>query len=553
MRTASVLLLITTAGCGVPVAPGPVPAGPRFVDVSDAAGLDFVHDRGALGEKWVPETMTAGAAVLDADGDGHMDLYLVQSGPLFGDRSGAPGNRLFRNRGDGAFEDVTAAAGVGDTGYGQGAVAADYDGDGDVDLYVLNYGVNVLYRNEGGGVFTDVTATAGVGDPHWSTSATFLDADGDGDLDLYVVNYVAFSLATHRVCGDPSRGLVSYCHPDVYPSEPDAFYRNRGNGVFEEATAAAGIDDRDGKGLGVVAADLDNDGDTDLYVANDSTPNFLWRNRGDSTFEEVGLYLGAALEDAGRTQAGMGVDAGDVDGDGWLDLVVTNLSMEDNALYLGGPQGYRYGTGPAGLYVPSLPVLGFGCRLVDLDHDRDLDLVVANGDVVDLIAELRAGASWAQPDQVFLNDGRGRFALEPAAATGDLATPLVSRALATVDVDNDGRLDLLVTHNGDRARLYANRGATGHWIGLSLVGPPGNAQGIGARVRVTASGRTTFDEVRAGSSYASSSDPRLVFGLGDAATIDLVEVRWSDGLVSRHEGLAAGRYHRLAHPGHPGS
>jgi hypothetical protein len=547
-------LLLLVCACGAAACAAPLEDSPetrldgrRFVDITDRAGVDEVHDPGATGEKWVPETMGAGVAVLDADGDGWMDLYLVQSGPLFGDRSRAPGNRLFRNRGDGTFADITEQAGVGDTGYGQGAVAADVNGDGAVDLYVANYGPNVLYVNNGDGTFTDVSAAAGVDDPRWSTSAAFFDADGDTDLDLYVANYVEFSLETHRVCGDPESGRVSYCHPDVYPSSPDALYVNRGDGTFTDATERAGIVDLDGKGLGVVAADLDNDGLTDLYVANDSTPNFLFANRGDGTFDEVGLYRGAAFNGAGQTQAGMGVDAGDVDGDGWLDLIVTHLSMEDNALYLGGPGGYRYGTGAAGLYGPSLPVLGFGCAFFDLDADGDLDLVVANGDVVDNIDQFRAGASWAQPDQVFVNDGAGRFDLLPPELAGDLSEPRVGRGLAVADVDNDGRQDLVVTHNRGRARLYRNAGGGGRWLGIALDGTGGNRAGIGARVHVRAGGMSTFREVRAGSSYASSNDPRLVFGLGEADGAD-VSVRWPNGDVTEHAGLEADRYHLLAHP-----
>ncbi len=546
----SVCLLALSCGGehdSVPGESSPVPDPPRgrFVDVTDQAGIDFVHERGGIGEKWVPETMCSGACTLDYDNDGLLDIYAVQAGELFAADRPELGNRLYRNLGDGRFEDVTDRAGVGDTGYGQGAIAADYDGDGYVDIYVTNYGPNLLYHNNGDGTFTDVTASAGVGDPRWGTSAAFFDGDGDGNLDLYLVNYVDFNLGNHRHCGDIAGGRISYCHPDCYPMQPDVYYRNRGDGSFEDATDEAGLVDTTGKGLGVVVADFDNDHLPDIYVANDSTPNFLYRNLGDGRFDEIGLLVGAAYNDAGRTQAGMGVDAGDLDNDGFLDIIVTHLSMEENALYFGGAGGFRYGTGTAGLYGPSFSVLGFGTSLLDVDNDGDLDIHVANGDVVDNIELFRSGASWRQPDQIFINDGRGRFAVLSTEAAGDLSVPRVGRGSVVFDFDNDGRLDLFVNHNGDRARLYRNTGDAENWIGMHLVGRSPNTAGIGTRVIIETTEGHQMREVKAGSGYQSSSDPRLHFGLGRAESIERITVIWPDGSREEPSDLAIGVYHRI--------
>ena len=369
----------------------PTPARPTLVfeDITGSAGLDFVHIHGGTGRKYLPETMGSGGAVLDFDNDGWMDLYLVQSGYLPGNADGrpVPGNRLFRNRGDGTFEDVTAKAGVGNRGYGMGAVAADYDNDGDKDLYVVNFGPDALYQNNGDGSFVDVTVQAGISDQSWGSGAAFFDANRDGHLDLYVVNYLDFAIAKHVDCGSKSKGILSYCSPDVYEMAADIFYESNGDGTFTDATEAAGlaVQNGNGKGLGIVAADYTGDGWPDIYIANDSTPNFLFTNRGDGTFEEAGLWLGASHNEDGMTEAGMGIDAGDVNGDGYLDIVVTNLSNEANALYLGGKHGFSHESRSAGIFVPSLLPLGFGVDLFDVDNDGDLDIFVANGHVIDNI------------------------------------------------------------------------------------------------------------------------------------------------------------------------
>ena len=529
---------------------------PWLVDVSDAVGLDFVHRHGGTGERYLPETMGSGGCVLDADGDGLLDLYLVQSGPLrrAEDPPGeaTPANQLYLQRRGATdaprFEASPAAA---DRGYGQGALCADFDGDGATDIYVTNVGRNSLWLGDGAGGFREVGAAAGVDDPAWGTSAAAFDAEGDGDLDLYVVNYLDFTLATHRDCRHGASGTSIYCHPDAYPPAADVFYRNLGpdpDGLPRfEATTMAELVDGPGKGLGAVAADFNGDGRADLYVTNDSTPNFLFHNLGQGRFEEVGLFEGVAYNEEGKTEAGMGVDAGDVDGDGRLDLVVTNLSLETNALYLAGPEGFVDARRQAGLHAPSYAVLGFGTDLLDLDNDGALDLLVTNGDVLDNIELINDALRHAQPGQIFRGDGGGHFTELAAERVGDFAAPRVGRGLAILDFDDDGRLDVLVSYNDDRARLFRNQApATGHWIGFDLRGPIGNTHAIGTRVTIEAGDRRWVDEVKAGSSYLTSSDPRLHFGLGTVETIDRVTLRWPDGQVDTWTDLAIDRYHRLS-------
>ncbi len=515
-------------------------------DTTGAACLDFVHLNGATGRKYLPETMGSGGAVLDFDGDGWMDLYFVQSGALPGDPAPPAGtaaatDQLFRNRGDGTFERATARAGLAAFGYGQGAVAGDLDGDGSTDLYRTAFGANTLLRNRGDGTFETMPAAAGAAGAAWSSSALLFDADLDGDLDIYVVNYLDYSLATHQDCRHVEQGFLFYCHPDVYPRAADRFYSNQGAGRFRDATAAAGFTDLDGKGLGGIAADFDQDGLPDLYVTNDSTPNFLFHNLGGGRFEEVGLFWGTAYNEAGKTEAGMGVDAGDINGDGILDLIVTNLSMETNALYLGAGDLFEYATVSAGLHASSLQVLGFGTDLADFDADGDLDLVVINGDVLDNIEKFNDGLTWRQPGQLFANDGRGNFHPLSAAQIGPLAEPRVGRGSMTLDYDNDGRLDLAVSYNGDRARLYRNALAPGNWLGVVLVGPAT----LGARVTVTTGERSQLAQTQAGSGYQSSGDPRLYFGLGEATRADRLTVRWPDSQTRRLIGVPAGRYVRI--------
>ena len=520
----------TNAGSGGPGAPAPGPdTGPVFLEVRDVAadvGVVFRHVNGATGVKYMPETLGSGVCVFDADGDGLQDIYFVQSGALPGWRGESPRAALLRNRG-GRFEDVTQAAGVGAVGhYGMGCVAGDADGDGDRDLFVTGYGRNLYFRNRGDGTFDEVAAEAGVAGGLWTASAAFFDADADGDLDLYVTAYVDYDIKASLYCGENRPGYRTVCHPKNFDSQPDSYYRNRGDGHFDDAARAAGIDDRTGKGLGVVAGDIDDDGDDDVYVANDDTPNFLWRNRGDGTFEEIGEAAGVALSEDGIPQAGMGVDMADYDGDGRPDLFVTNLSEEMNELYRNEGNGFfSNATYSSGLGPPSLLTLAFGTFFFDADRDGDIDLFVGNGHIIDNIHLYSDTITFEQPPFLFRNRGDGRFDL-PAASPA-LRAPYVIRGAVPFDFDDDGDLDLLLSQNDRPALLLRNDGpAPGHWLGIRLAGRPPNRDAIGASVRLEASGRRFLRQRRTASSYCSQADGRLHFGIGAATAVESITVRW---------------------------
>jgi enediyne biosynthesis protein E4 len=519
---------------------------PLFTDVTVDAGIQFTHVAGLSDSKHLPETMGSGAAFFDADGDGDMDLYIVNSGGLDDSpQADRGGNALYRNDGDGTFTDITAAAGVGDTGYGMGVSAADYDGDGSTDLYVTNYGPNVLFRSNGDGTFGRAT-DAGVAGAEWSVSSAFADVDADGDLDLYVVNYVTYDLAMEP-CLDPDTGLLEYCHPRFYQAESDVLYRNEGDGTFVDVSREAGIGNAiEGKGLGVAACDYDNDGWVDIYVANDTTRNFLYRNQGDGTFLDVALAAGVGYNSAGLPEGGMGVDFGDYNGDGSMDLFVTNSSAETNTLYRNNGDGsFTDVTALAGLAEDSLAMLAFGTAFVDIDNDMDLDIFVANGGLQPNVAELSSGvATYAQRDQLYTNDGSGRYTAHPGPATG----AFVGRGAAFADYDDDGDVDVYVANSAQRGRLLRNDApAAGGWLRVELIGQGANTAGIGARVVVDVGGRLQVREARSGSSYASSSDPRLLFGLGAATRVDRVAVRWPDGSVQWAPGAKANGAIRVTH------
>ncbi len=519
----------------------PLAAGIRFREVSDAWGLDFQHHHGGSGERYMVETMVGGVVVFDYDLDGDPDVLFVDGGKLPGYQGEEPRSRLFRNEGGGRFVDRTTAAGIAVEGYGCGGSAADYDGDGDPDLYVTAFGPNRLFRNEGDGTFTEVGAAAGVDDPLWSASAAFGDADRDGDLDLYVANYVDFTVATHKFCGDEKRNLQGYCHPGAYEGLPDRYYRNRGDGTFEDATREAGLQGAEEAGLGVIFADLDGDGWLDLYVANDADPNFLFRNRGDGTFEDLSLLSGAAYSDTGSPEAGMGVDAGDVDGDGLLDVVVSNFELETNALYknLGGNVflDARFVTNVA---EATLPDLGFGLALADFDQDVDLDLVVANGHILDNAEEHNKNSRFAQRNRVLENLGGGRFRSAPDDGL-DLVRP--SRGLATGDFDGDGDLDLVISNSNQRAEAYENLGADGRFLLIDLDGTDANRLAVGARLDLQATGPVQLREARTASSYLSQNAATLHFGLGAAERAERLIVRWPRGARRAYLHLPAD--HRL--------
>ena len=527
------VLFVAVAGAGVRAA-APAAARVTFTDATVTSGLGgVVHVHGGTGRKYYVETVPPGACWLDYDRDGWQDLYLVQSGALPGTPrpAGSPHARLFRNLGNGTFVDATDEAGVANaSGYGNGCAAGDYDNDGDEDLYVTNFGPSVLYRNNGDGSFTDVTAQAGVKNGLYATSAAWADYDNDGRLDLFVANYVDFTMDDQKFCGDVRSGRRSYCHPDAYGGLPDVLYHNEGNGRFREVARSSGIWDPNGKGLGVVWLDYDLDGDEDLYVANDATPNTLYRNDGNGRFTDVTLLAGVCCSEDGKPQSGMGVDAGDLDGDGWQDLFVTNLSNETNEFYrnLGGKGPFSVDTYPAGLGEVSLLMTGWGTDMFDYDNDGDLDIVVTNGHPMDDIEQESDIITYAERPFLFENDGRGRFAEVGRERGSYFGSPDVGRGLATADYDNDGDVDLVITTSNRRVTLLRNDGgnAAGHWITLRLEGVRCNRDAIGARVTVRASGRTQVHEVRSASSYLSQNDMRLHVGLGEATRVDSIEIRW---------------------------
>jgi hypothetical protein len=518
----------------------PVEAAARFREVSAAWGVTFQHHNGAAGEFYMIETMGSGVLVWDYDGDGDQDLFFVDSGG----RPGHPDEArsiLYRNDGAARFVDTTGRAGIRVTAYGMGATAGDVDGDGDADLYVTAFGANQLFENLGDGTFRDATARTGVGDPSWSASATFADFDLDADLDLYVASYVDFAYEKNPVCGLESRGLRSYCHPDVYRGLPDRYFRNRGDGTFEEWTEEAGIGRDGGNGLGVVAGDLDGDGWPDLYVANDMTPNFLLHNLGGGRFEEVGLLAGVAFSDTGRAEAGMGVEVADLDGDGLADVAVTNLDLETNAVYLGlGGGFFRDGRYVTGLAEPSLYRVGFGVVAADFDQDGDLDLVVANGHIIHNVELWGTGTTFRQRNQLFENLGGGRF--REVTASG-LDVVRSSRGLACGDLDFDGDLDLALSNSGEACEVYENAGgAQGRWLQVDLEGPGANRFGIGAVVEVEAGRGRQRREVRTASSYLSQNALAAHFGLGQADRVGRLTVRWPGGPVRAYLGLPADRH-----------
>ena len=526
-----------------------------FKDASEAAGIRFVHEHGGSGEKYMVETMGSGACFLDYDDDGDPDLYLVQGAALAGFQGATDlTNVLYRNEGlngDGMvrFRDVTTRAGVGDPGWGMGCAAADIDGDTDIDLLVTNFGPDRLYRNEGDGTFTDITQAAGVGDSRWSASAAFADADADGDLDLYVTHYVDHTIEADRPCGT-LLGQRSYCPPGAYSPVPDSFYRNRGDGTFAEEPAAVPAGSP-GNGLGVVWSDLNQDQRPDIYVANDSSPNFLFVNQG-GTFREEGLIAGVAVNDDGRWEAGMGVEAADLNGDGLVDLFVTHLAMETNTFYrnLGNGQ-FADASLPSGLGPLSYRLVGFGTAALDFDLDGDLDLLVVNGHVEDTPEDSFDNITYAQQPQLLENTGNGRFRDTGSAHGAIFSERLVGRGLALADVDRDGDLDAVMTTSRGRARLLLASGAAGSWIELDLRQKGPNPLAVGARVTLRSGSRMQVREVRTSSSYLSQNDRILHAGLAGAREA-LVDVQWPGGPREMFGPLRAGRLHRLQHgTGHP--
>lgn len=511
----------------------------QFVDVTTEVGITFKHVNGASDRKFYLETMGSGAAFLDYDNDGNLDLYIVNGAPLSGfETATPPTNVLYQNDGNGGFSDVTAAAGVGDTGYGMGCVAADYDNDGDSDLYVTNFGTNRLYRNSGDGTFTDVTTHAGVeGGDKWSSSCAFLDYDHDGNLDLYVVNYLDYDTAKDQDWYD-ARGRRIYSNPQVYSGISDILYRNNGDGTFTDITRQAGVYNDAGKGLGVTCGDYDNDGRIDIYVANDTAPNFLYRNVGDGRFVDIGPFAGAAYNEHGVAEGGMGVDFGDYNNDGSLDIFVTNFSNETNTLYHNTTDGALIDfTNIAGLGEVSFLNLAFGTKFFDANNDGILDLFVANGHLYPTESD---ALEYAQTDQLFINTGEGTFMDTSEQAGEYFSTKKVGRGAAFGDYDNDGDTDIFVVNLNQEGVLLRNDGGNRHnWLTIKTVGVTSNRDGIGARVEVATRSHSQMKEVQAGSSYLSGHDLRLIFGLGAEMKAETVKITWPSGVEQTLVDVAA--------------
>ncbi|MFN8061841.1 MAG: CRTAC1 family protein [Vicinamibacterales bacterium] len=516
----------------------------RFVDVTEASGIRFHHERAASIEKLYPETMGAGVAWLDFDTDGWLDAFFVNSGvtPLFKPAQ-PPQPALYRNNGDGTFTDVTARSGIESPGtFFFGVATGDIDNDGDPDLYLTGYRHSVLYLNKGDGTFVDATATAKVAnDGAWGTAAGFFDYDRDGRLDLLVTNYVAYDIDHNVVCGDPRPGFRSYCHPDSFPGTPPKLFHNLGAGTFEDVTARAGLRNPDGKSLAVVLADLDEDGWTDIFIANDTQRNFLYFNKHDGTFEDVSYVSGAGFSEDGKTEAGMSADAADTDGDGRLDLYVSHLDAELNRYYTNlGSRAFVDATVTSGLGATNILNSSFGARFVDWDNDGWRDLLVVNGHILDDIAKYHSGVTYAEAKKLYRNVGRGRFVDVSSSQPESFLAPRVGRGLAVGDYDNDGDPDFLVNNNGEPGQLFRNDGGNArHWLGVRLVGTKSARDAIGARLVVRAGALVLHDQVKGGMSYCSAQDPRVYFGLDTAAKVDALEIVWPSGDRQTLEGLPA--------------
>jgi len=520
--------------------------GPWFVDVANKAGLTTFHDTcGSLGKNYLVETMNGGVAIFDYNNDGLMDILLV-NGSTFEllDDPKLPRtiSRLFRNNGDGTFTDVTQQSGLINSGWGQGVAAADYDNDGYVDVFITNFGTNALFHNSGDGTFTNVTHEAGVEGGNWSSGCALGDFDGDGRLDLYVARYVDFDRAIIPPPGEAKyclyRGVPCACGPLGLTGLADLYYHNEGGGKFREVSKDAGIDDSSRSfGLGVATLDFDNDGFLDIYVANDSERNFLWRNKGNGTFEDVAMEAGCAVTADGRPQSSMGIAVGDYNNDGWMDIYTTSFSEDYNTLYRNSKGQFDDVTFEAGLGT-DFSKLTLGTGFLDFDNDGWLDIFLANGHLYPQAD--KAGNSYFQHNHLWHNLGNGRFELLPESQSG-FRQAWSSRGAAFGDLANSGRVWVVVNNIDQVPFLYEPSGTAGNWVRIRLTGTRSNRSAIGARVRVTTGNLTQTNEVRSGDSYLCSSDIRLHFGLGQAKSIDQLEIRWPDRQVEKYERLAVNR------------
>jgi hypothetical protein len=552
MATKALLL-----AAGVALA-APAAAQIRFEDVAARTGVHHVVRNSETKERYQIEPMIAGVALFDYDNDGRLDIYFCNGATIPGleKTDGSFSNRLYRNGPGLRFEDVTARAGVAGAGYSMGVAAGDYDNDGWTDLYVTGVNRNILYRNRGDGTFEDVTASAGVAGElpgrgkAWSVGAGWFDYDRDGDLDLFVVNYCAWSIGKDKVCGAPKEGYRAYCHPDVYDPLPNILYRNNGDGTFTDVSSASGIGAHPGKGMGVAFADYDSDGWPDVFVSNDAWRNFLFRNRGDGTFEETGLYAGVGYIDAGRPVSGMGVDFRDYDGDGRPDIFVTALSNETFPLFRNEGNGmFRDETFGSRLGGQSLAWGGWSTGMVDLDNDGFLDLFVAGGHVQSN-EELYSSRSSRQTNRVFRNLGGRTFQDVTRGCGADFQQVGLHRGAAFGDLDDNGRIDAVVTRLNEPAEVFLNRTEpSGHYLLVKLVGTRANRDGLGASLRlVLGSGRSLVRHATTAFGYGGSSDKRVHFGLGGEDRIERLEITWPSGRVQVLENPGIDRVLEIREP-----
>jgi hypothetical protein len=511
-----------------------------FADVTQKLGIHFKHEASPTSKKYLPETMGSGVALFDYDNDGRLDLFFA-NGARIDDptpKSTIPKkdgpkywNRLYHQKTDGTFEDVTEKAGVAGVGYSTGVAVGDYDNDGFDDLFVAGYGRSILYHNNGDGTFTDVTASAGVAGAGWATSAAWVDYDNDGKLDLIVARYMEWDFED-IYCGHREEGFRSFCHPDLFKPASVLLYHNDGNGKFTEVSAKAGID-KPGKGLGLAIADYDHDGRMDILLANDSIPQFLFRNKGNGTFEEVGVASGVGLDGSGATFAGMGVDFQDYNNDGWPDVVITDLANQKYALYINAGDGtFDYSTVTSGLGAISLLHSAWGVRFMDYDNDGWKDLFIVQSHVMDTIQVNEPHLHYRESPLLLWND-KGKKFVDVSAVSGDVfQQKWAARGMAIGDIDNDGKVDVVVTENDGPAWILRNQTPThNHWITFQLTGVKSNRDGIGAQIQITTAAGSQYATVTTAGSYQSSGDKRAHFGLGSATLVREAEITWPNGIT----------------------